>query len=257
MEGDKWWTDRGRAGERVMRESGRDVLQESGRGRNAGERKSGLWEWEVDYGVERRKQTNWPFSHLPAYATGLLVARRLLKKLGLDSVYEGKVEPDGEYFTVEEADGERRPFQAFLDVGLARTTSGSKVFAAMKGAADGGMLVPHSESRFPGYDPEAKKLDAEVLKKYIYGGHVKEYMEYLEEEDEESYKKQFAKFLEAGVGPDELEDMYKEAHEKIREDPEKEVKERKELSEADKAKLKKFKAQRRNLKQRRDTVKQK
>lgn len=40
---------------------------------------------------------------------------------------------------------------------------------------------------FPGFDPESKELDAEVLKKYIYGGHVAEYMESLEEEDDERY----------------------------------------------------------------------
>ena len=57
----------------------------------------------------------------------------------------------------------------------------------MKGASDGGIFIPHSEKRFPGYDPESKELDAEVLKKYIFGGHVAEYMESLEEEDDERY----------------------------------------------------------------------
>ncbi len=61
----------------------------------------------------------------------------------------------------------------------------------MKGASDGGILIPHSDKRFPGYDTETKKLDAEVLKKYIYGGHVAEYMESLEEEDEERYEPRF------------------------------------------------------------------
>lgn len=40
----------------------------------------------------------------------------------------------------------------------------------MKGASDGGIFIPHSENRFPGYDPEAKELDAETLQRYIYGG---------------------------------------------------------------------------------------
>jgi large subunit ribosomal protein L5e len=29
--------------------------------------------------------------------------------------------------------------------------TGSKVFAVMKGASDGGLYVPHSPSRFPGF----------------------------------------------------------------------------------------------------------
>ncbi len=78
-----------------------------------------------------------------------------------------------------------RPFKCYLDVGLKRTSTGSRLFGAMKGASDGGIFIPHSDKRFPGYDPESKELDAEVLKKYIYGGHVAEYMESLEEEDDE------------------------------------------------------------------------
>ncbi len=60
-------------------------------------------------------------------------------------------------------------------------------FGALKGASDGGIFIPHNDKRFPGYDPEAKQLDAEVLRKYIFGGHVAEYMENLEEEDDERF----------------------------------------------------------------------
>ena len=121
-----------------------------------------------------------------AYATGLLCARRALTKLGLADKYEGVSEPDGT-ITHPEADDEDgpRPFKCYLDVGLRRTSTGARVFGAMKGASDGGIFIPHNEKRFPGYDPESKELDAEVLKKYIFGGHVAEYMESLEEEDDE------------------------------------------------------------------------
>ena len=37
----------------------------------------------------------------------------------------------GEDFTVEPSD-ERRPFRALLDVGLIRTTTGNRVFGALK-----------------------------------------------------------------------------------------------------------------------------
>ena len=36
------------------------------------------------------------------------------------------------------------------------------MFAALKGACDAGLDIPHSVKRFPGYDKEEKKLDAEV-----------------------------------------------------------------------------------------------
>jgi len=122
-----------------------------------------------------------------AYATGLLVARRALEKLGLADKYQGVTEPDGTLKLTEtlEGDDAPRPFKCYLDVGLKRTSTGSRVFGAMKGASDGGIFIPHSEKRFPGYDTETKQLDATVLKKYIFGGHVAEYMESLEEEDDE------------------------------------------------------------------------
>jgi len=44
-------------------------------------------------------------------------------------------------------------------------------------------------------------------------------MDSLEEDDEEKYKRQFAKYLEDDITSDTLEDVYREAHEKIREDP--------------------------------------
>lgn len=124
-----------------------------------------------------------------AYATGLLVARRALTKLGLADKYEGVTEPDGTISTTAALDDEDapRPFKCYLDVGLRRTLTGSRHFGAMKGASDGGLYIPHSDKRFPGYDPETKQLDSEVLKKYIFGGHVAEYMESLEEEDDERY----------------------------------------------------------------------
>jgi len=161
--------------------------------------------------------TNWT----AAYATGLLCARRALTKLGLADKYEGVAEPDGTIKMTEALDEEDapRPFKCYLDVGLRRTSTGSRVFGAMKGASDGGVFIPHSEKRFPGFDPESKALDAEVLKKYIFGGHVAEYMESLEEEDDERFKKQFSTYLAEGVGSEDIEEIYTNAYAAIREDP--------------------------------------
>ena len=73
--------------------------------------------------------------------------------------------------------------------------------------------------RFPGYDPDAKELDGETHKKYIFGGHVAEYMELLEEEDPDRYQVQFAKYIEEDIEGDGLEDMWTKVHEAIRENP--------------------------------------
>merc|ERR1719198_1251970 len=64
-------------------------------------------------------------NYAAAYATGLLCARRCLKKFGLDDTFKGKEEIDGADYHVEESEeGERRPFKAILDVGIKRTSSG-------------------------------------------------------------------------------------------------------------------------------------
>lgn len=68
---------------------------------------------------------------------------QLLKRLNLADKYEGVVEASGEEYNVEYTGDGARPFRAFLDVGLTRTTTGNRVFAAMKGAVDGGIDIPY------------------------------------------------------------------------------------------------------------------
>jgi len=203
------------------------------------------------YGVEHGL-TNWT----ACYATGLLVARRALTILGLADKYEGEIEPTGELSHTEAlGDDEPRPFKCYLDVGLRRTSTGSRIFGAMKGASDGGIYIPHNEKRFPGFDPEAKSLDAEVLQKYIQGGHIAEYMESLEEEDDERFKKQFSTYLAADIGSADIEELYTSAYEKIREDPVFKASE-KDVAKW-KAESKKWKVSKLNREQRRERVEDK
>lgn len=182
-------------------------------------------------------------NYAAAYCTGLLCARRVITALGLDST------------TFDEEDGPRS-FKAFLDTGLKRTSTGAKVFSAMKGAVDGGINIPHSERRFPGFDAESDSLDAEVLRAHIFGEHVGEYMRSMEEEDAEKYKKHFSKYIAAGVTADNLEEMYTKAHEAIRANPSAAAKKVRAEGDAKHGSLK-YKSTRRNLKQRKDRIRQK
>jgi len=174
-------------------------------------------------------------NYAACYATGLLAARRTLKKFGLDEAIKGKEEIDGEEFHVEEEDNDQRPFKCILDVGTRRTCVGARMWGALKGAVDGGLHVPHSAKNFPGFKPAEEKggeseYDAEAHKERIFGNHVKEYMEMMQEEDPTKYEAHFAKFISEGVDADGLEEMYSGAHEKIREDPEPEKKEKKNIT---------------------------
>ncbi|KAK6934959.1 Ribosomal protein L5 eukaryotic/L18 archaeal [Dillenia turbinata] len=157
-------------------------------------------------------------NYAAAYCTGLLLARRVLKMLEMDEEYQGNLETPGEDYSVEPAES-RRPFRALLDVGLVRTTTGNRVFGALKGALDGGLDIPHSDKRFAGFSKDNKQLDAEVHRKYIFGGHVAAYMSSLMEDEPEKYQSQFSEYIKRGIEPDGIESMYKRVHAAIRADP--------------------------------------
>jgi len=154
---------------------------------------------------------------------------------------------------VSELQEEKRPFRVLLDVGIAATTTGARLFGALKGASDGGLDVPHNEKRFPGYDRDAGEYSAEVHRDHIFGEHVAEYMREMQEEDPEKYAAHFSNLIKQGVTADDLEDMYAGVHAAIRADPAAAKK-----SDAKAAHDPKYKhPAKRSIKQRKDRVKQK
>jgi len=169
-----------------------------------------------------------------AYATGLLLARRLLKKVGLSDLYKINDDINGEYFNVdEEPNDDKRPFKVFLDVGIQRTTTGARVFGALKGACDGGLNVPHNTKRFPGYtrakveevvnkrgkatgevERMEARFEASVLRDRIFGVHVTNYMNQLKKDDAAKFKRQFSQWEKAltAAKVKTCEDLYKKVH---------------------------------------------
>merc|ERR1711964_174688 len=109
-----------------------------------------------------------------AYCTGLLCARRLLTNMK---------------FTNEE--GEEQTLSELYD---------------------GGLDIPHSNKRFPGYSPEKKKYNANAHLDRIYGVHVANYMRKLQKDDAAKYAEHFSRFIKAGKGPDSIKQMYEDAH---------------------------------------------
>merc|ERR1719432_391827 len=177
-------------------------------------------------------------NYASAYCLGLLVARRLLTQKKMADMYKGNDKIDGALYSVQDHMGERRPFKAYLDVGLVRTTTGNRVFGAMKGACDGGLYIPHNEKRFPGYrcekiEEEAgkrgkKKDDAAPKKKEVFtteehlehinGVHVQEYYDLLKKDDAEGFKRQFSKWEKELKGKS-FEDVYKKVQAEIKKNP--------------------------------------
>jgi len=159
----------------------------------------------------------------------------------MNDIYKGVEAADGEFFDVYEKglNANRRPFKALLDVGLVRTTTGNRVFGAMKGAVDGGIHIPHNTKRFPGYHIEkaavqtgkrgkvvekgkqAGNYNAKEHRDHIFGLHVQTYIDKLKKESKDKYTKQFSKweanFTKAKVNT--IEALYKKVHSEIRKSP--------------------------------------
>ncbi|XP_027449070.1 60S ribosomal protein L5-like isoform X2 [Zalophus californianus] len=200
--------------------------------------------------IQDKNKYNTPKYRMIVRVTNRDIICQLLNRFGMDKIYEGQVEVTGDEYNVESIDGQPGAFTCYLDAGLARTTTGNKVFGALKGAVDGGLSIPHSTKRFPGYDSESKEFNAEVHRKHIMVQNVADYMRYLMEEDEDAYKKQFSQYIKNNVTPD-MEEMYKKAHAAIRENPVYEKKPKKEV------KKKRWNRPKMSLAQKKDRVAQK
>ena len=174
-----------------------------------------------------------------AYCVGLLTARRLLtqldaenKKRNIDTsmakTFNLIPEATGEYVDIaalaEKKGVETRPFTCYLDLGLARATSGNRVFAAVKGAVDGGVHIPHSEKIFPKGKAEKKDAKAKTpLRERIFGNHVQAWLEDFRKnkrskgDNDQQFRLVEKNITDAKVKT--LEELYKKVHAAIRANP--------------------------------------
>merc|ERR1712238_78682 len=154
----------------------------------------------------------------------------------MGSQFVGMAAADGKLWNISSTNPERRPFKAFLDVGLVRTTTGNRVFGALKGACDGGLNIPHKTKRFPGThitkaevvtnkrgkatDVEKSKtsFDASEHREHIFGIHVEEYYDMLKKDKPDQFRKQFSRWTKALNGKS-FEDYYTAVHAAIRKSP--------------------------------------
>lgn len=91
--------------------------------------------------------------------------------------------------------------EAVLDLGLQTPMSGGRLFAALKGAVDAGMNIPH--------DPEALPSNDRVS-----GKHIAEYAKKLKT-DNEKYSKQFSRCLKEKMNPEDMPKVFEETKKKI------------------------------------------
>jgi large subunit ribosomal protein L18 len=88
---------------------------------------------------------------------------------------------------------------AVLDIGIKSSTKGARIFAALKGAVDAGLKVPHGNAILPQEDR-------------IRGEHVAAYAESLSDEEVE---KRFSQYIKNGLSPKDLPDHFDSIKQKI------------------------------------------
>jgi len=76
-----------------------------------------------------------------------------------------------------------------------------------------------NSKKFFGYDPDCKEYDAGKHRDRIFGSHVRDYMESMEADDPDKYALHFSAFIAAGIGCDDMEELYGKVHEAIKADP--------------------------------------
>ena len=90
---------------------------------------------------------------------------------------------------------------AILDIGLKSSTKGARIFAALKGAVDAGLNVPHNDIILPADER-------------IRGEHVAAYAESLSDEEAET---RFSQYIKNGLSPKDLPDHFESIKQKIEE----------------------------------------
>ena len=86
-------------------------------------------------------------------------------------------------------------------MGLQTNCKGSRIYAVLKGALDGGLNVAHSADVLPSEER-------------VNGKHISEYAKKLNQ-DRAKYEKQFSKILKSGIEPEKIHEHVKEIKNKI------------------------------------------
>lgn len=89
--------------------------------------------------------------------------------------------------------------EAVLDIGLSPSIKGSRVYAALKGASDAGLIIPHGENVLPD--------DSRIR-----GEHIAEYAQGM---DEDELKQKFSQYSDKGLSPSDLPKHFDEIKNKI------------------------------------------
>lgn len=126
--------------------------------------------------LEKKYRWNTSRSNIPlSYLTGIVAGKKAMEK-GLK--------------------------EAVLDIGLAESVRGSRVYAALKGIVDAGMKINYSEDITP-------------PKEALEGKRIEKYAAALKKENEDKYKKAFSNYLKNKKVPEAIQKYFEETKKKI------------------------------------------
>ena len=91
--------------------------------------------------------------------------------------------------------------EAILDIGISDSVNGSRLYAALAGAVDAGLLVPHDPTALPS-------------KERVSGEHIAKYAESIKG-DAPKYGFQFSNYLKKGLAPESIQNHFNEIKGKI------------------------------------------
>jgi large subunit ribosomal protein L18 len=92
--------------------------------------------------------------------------------------------------------------EAILDIGLANSVKGGKIYAALKGVLDAGLNIPCSEDVLPNEES-------------IKGVHIANYASKLSKDDKKKYERIFSAYLKKSIKPEDLPKYFEETKKKI------------------------------------------
>jgi large subunit ribosomal protein L18 len=92
--------------------------------------------------------------------------------------------------------------ECVLDINMYSPTPQAKVFAALKGALDAGLQIPHGEDILPS---EGR----------LKGEHIAQYAVKLKSSDEDAYKARFSSYVKRGILPEQLPEHFNQIRQTI------------------------------------------
>merc|ERR1712224_597391 len=157
-------------------------------------------------------------NYAASYCVGLICARRFLSKFDFFKVYLTYRKLYDGLCIKAGSESCWSTLILILDIGIKRSSTGSRLFAVTKGAIDEGVNMPYNIRRLVGFNNNTLFISFDCFKKYIYAGHIEEYVTSLEEEPD-WFRLQFSTLINKQINSSVFYTIIVKVHAAIRTTP--------------------------------------